>query len=111
MAEERKRIYLNVPPEYEFKLLTALAFFLGRPVATQAAAVLGMYLRQSEPRIMAQVRFYGRKLGIDEYELLDLIFSDPDKVTELLAQAGAGRLEKIHEGDAPDIYGEVDQPE
>ncbi|MGP1386311.1 MAG: hypothetical protein ACTS2F_22315 [Thainema sp.] len=83
-------IQVHLLPEYEKKLLTALSFFLGRPASTQALACLSMYLRQSEPRVMSQVRYYAHKISkqsgqqLTEYELLDLIFSDPDRVSALL---------------------------
>ena len=81
---------MNAPPEYEMKLLTALSFFLGRKASTQALACLSMYLRQSEPRIMSQVRYYAHKINrqsgktLTEYDLLDLIFEDPEQVTRLM---------------------------
>jgi len=59
---ERKRIYLNSLPDYEMKLLSALAFFLDRKVSTQAAAALAMYLRQSHDRIMNQTEYYANKI-------------------------------------------------
>lgn len=87
---ERKRLYLNAPPEYEMKLLTALSYFLGRKASTQALACLSMYLRQSEPRIMSQVRYYAHKVSkqtgktVSEYELLDLIYETPEQVDKML---------------------------
>lgn len=89
--EESKGIHINVPPEYEMKLLTALAYFLGRKVSAQAGACLSMYLRQSEPRIMSQVRYYAHRAGLHEYDLLDLISQDPAQVDALLQKAG-----KVH---------------
>lgn len=89
-SSQPEKLHLNPPPEYEFKLLTALSFFLGRPVTAQALACLSMYLRQSEPRIMAQVKYYANKISkqtgqsIDEYDLLDLIFAHPDQAKDLL---------------------------
>ena len=83
-------IQVSMLPEYEKKLLTALSFFLGRPASTQALACLSMYLRQSEPRVMSQVRYYAHKISkqsgqqLTEYELLDLIFANPEQVTALL---------------------------
>lgn len=99
-ANNSQKLEINTPPEYEMKLLTALSFFLGRNVTTQAVACLSMYLRQSEPRIMSQVRYYASKISrktgrkIDEYELLDLIFDDIDAVTELLID-----LDVVHQAD------------
>lgn len=83
-------IQVSMLPEYEKKLLMALSFFLGRPASTQALACLSMYLRQSEPRVMSQVRYYAHKISkqsgqqLTEYELLDLIFADPERVAALL---------------------------
>lgn len=82
------------------RLLTALAYFLGRKVNAQASACLSMYLRQSEPRIMSQVRYYAHRCGIHEYDLLDLIFKHPERVDELLRDAG-----KVHQsGDRADVF-------
>jgi hypothetical protein len=89
-----RQLHLNAPPEYEMKLLTALSFFLGRKVTSQALACLSMYLRQSEPRIMSQVRYYAHKASkasgqeINEYEMLDLIFEDPERAASLLQGLG-----------------------
>ncbi|MGQ4646314.1 hypothetical protein [Lyngbya aestuarii] len=97
MSEVRKQICINVPPEYELKLLTALAYFLGRKVSAQALACLSMYLRQSEPRIMAQLGYYAHKASqvkgttISEYELLDLIYESPETADQLLKNTG-----KVH---------------
>ena len=65
--------------------LNALAFFLGRDTDAQARACLCMYLRQSEPRIMAQVKYYAHRLStewgreVSEYDMLDLIATNPEK--------------------------------
>lgn len=106
MTEDRKQISINVPPEYELKLLTALAYFLGRKVSAQASACLSMYLRQSEPRIMAQLRYYAHKASrlqdttVSEYELLDLIYESPEKVEELFKDTG-----KVHQLDeSQDVF-------
>ena len=97
---QRSPITINVPPEYEFKLLTALAYFLGRTVAAQALACLSMYLRQSEPRIMSQVRYYAHRLKMNEYDLLDLIYKHPEQVDALLKNSG-----KVHQpGDLNDVF-------
>lgn len=89
-SQDIQPIQVHLLPEYEKKLLMALSFFLGRPASTQALACLSMYLRQSEPRVMSQVRYYAHKISkqsgqqLTEYELLDLIFADPDQVSALL---------------------------
>jgi hypothetical protein len=102
MAEpvEQQGIWIKYPPEYEMKLLTALAYFLGREINTQALACLSMYLRQSEPRIMAQVKYYAYKLGMHEYDLLDLISENPESLAALLKQAGT-----VHaDDDTADVF-------
>ena len=92
-------------PEYESHLLAALAYFLGRDPEAQARACLCMYLRQAEPRIMAQVRFYAHRLAaqtgrsIDEYELLDLIMRSPDQVTAAFPHLGA-----VHQPEDQDVF-------
>ncbi|MGI0487816.1 hypothetical protein ACN4EK_20440 [Pantanalinema rosaneae CENA516] len=105
MAEpsERKRIYINALPEYEMKLLSALSFFLGRKVSTQAAAALAMYIRQSHDRILSQVEFYAHKAGMNKWDLLNLISDNPQRAEELLKETG----EKIHTNE-PDIFSEED---
>lgn len=94
----------NSLPEYERKLLLALAFFLGREVTAQAVACLSMYLRQSEPRIMAQVKYYAHKAAqqngqtVSEYDLLDLIAADPETVTALIKPG------VVHTPGQPDVF-------
>lgn len=92
-------IQINLPPEYEMKLLTALSYFLGRSVSAQALACLCMYLRQSEPRIMSQVRYYAHRLNLHEYDLLDLISENPEAIDRLLKDAG-----KVHTAAEPDVF-------
>lgn len=89
---ERKRIHLNAPPEYEMKLLTALATFLGRKVATQAAAALAMYLRQSHDRILSQCEYYGNKWGMSKWEVLDLCYNEPEQVKQLMENGGTSTV-------------------
>lgn len=97
-------IDLSTLPEYESKLLLALAFFLGRDVTPQARACLSMYLRQSEPRIMAQVEYYAHQASkaagahIDKYEFLDLIFESPDRASTLT------QTQPVHLDDEADIF-------
>jgi hypothetical protein len=92
-------------PDYENRLLGALAFFLGRDVDAQARACLCMYLRQSEPRIMAQVKYYAHRLSaawgreVSEYELLELIAGQPEKVTQALPN-----LAGVHRPDEVDVF-------
>lgn len=92
-------------PEYESHLLTALAFFLGRDATSQAKACLCMYLRQSEPRIMAQLRYYAHKASrltgqsLSEYDLLDWIERSPQEVAALLADSPG-----VHTDQPPDVF-------
>ncbi len=82
--EKRTQLFINTPPEYEMKLLNAMAFFLGRNVEAQATAALAMYLRQNCDRLLTQCEFYARKANLDKYELLDLITEDRDRAVLLL---------------------------
>ncbi|MBW4481725.1 MAG: hypothetical protein KME14_04195 [Tildeniella torsiva UHER 1998/13D] len=92
-------------PDYERDLLAALAYFLGRDPDAQARACLCMYLRQAEPRIMAQVRYYAHRLSaqtgqpLDPYELLAMISQSPDAVTALLPDLG-----QVHDAEQPDVF-------
>jgi hypothetical protein len=96
----RKRIHLNALPEYEMKLLVALAAFLGRKTTSQASAALAMYLRQSADRILNQCRYYAHQWGMaNEWEVLDFIYRNPDKAKEMIEQAG-----KVHQPDEQDVF-------
>jgi hypothetical protein len=92
-------------PDYERHLLAALAYFLGRDPEAQARACLCMYLRQAEPRIMAQVRFYAHQLTtqtgtpMDTYDLLALIAQSPEQVTALLPDLG-----RVHDAAQADVF-------
>ena len=92
-------------PDYEGRLLAALAYFLGRDPEAQARACLCMYLRQAEPRIMAQVRYYAHRLmdqtgqPVDAYDLLDQIAQSPETVTAALPHLG-----QVHDPAQPDIF-------
>jgi len=92
-------------PDYESRLLNALAFFLGRDTDAQARACLCMYLRQSEPRIMAQVKYYAHRLStewgreVSEYDMLDLIATNPEKVIQALPNLGG-----VHRPDEVDVF-------
>jgi len=103
---ERKRIYINALPEYEMKLLTALSFFLGRKVSTQAAAALAMYVRQSHDRILTQTEYYAHRAGMNKWDFFDLIFENPQKAEELMRGTGA----KIHAEDT-DVFSSDDEDE
>jgi hypothetical protein len=92
-------------PDYEQRLLTALAYFLGRDVEAQAKACLCMYLRQAEPRIMAQVNYYAHRFSqatghpISGYDLLDLITQSPETVHQALPDLG-----RVHAAEAADVF-------
>ncbi|NEQ96680.1 MAG: hypothetical protein F6K30_08150 [Cyanothece sp. SIO2G6] len=93
------KLTINCPPEYEYKLLAALACFLNRPIETQATAALSMYLRQGHDRIMPQVRYYAHKAEMSEYELLDKIAADPQWVYDNVVQGNP-----IHPSDESDVF-------
>ncbi|WP_035985428.1 hypothetical protein [Leptolyngbya sp. KIOST-1] len=92
-------------PDYESHLLAAMAFFLGRDPEAQARACLCMYLRQAEPRIMAQVRYYAHQIStqtgqpLDAYDLLQRIFDSPEAVAAALPHLG-----RVHDNDQPDVF-------
>lgn len=92
-------------PDYEKRLLTALAYFLGRDPDDQAKACLCMYLRQAEPRIMAQVNYYAHRFSqatgqpTSGYELLDLLTQSPERVHEVLPHLG-----RVHDAEAEDVF-------
>lgn len=98
-------------PDYEQRLLTALAYFLGRDLDSQAKACLCMYLRQAEPRIMAQVNYYAHRFSqatgqpTSGYELLDLISQSPQVVTQALPDLG-----HVHAIDQVDVFTGPSQP-
>jgi hypothetical protein len=82
---------LNLPPlaPYEDRLLSALAFFRSqRDRTNQAHHCLSMYLRQSESRVMSEVGFYARRLGMSADDLMELIYTQPEvadlKIQEVL---------------------------
>lgn len=100
-------------PDYEQRLLTALAYFLGRDVDSQARACLCMYLRQAEPRIMAQVNYYAHRFSqatgqpTSGYELLDLLTQSPEVVSQALPDLG-----RVHAAESADVFSDprVDYP-
>ncbi|MDB9493144.1 hypothetical protein PN441_04300 [Spirulina major CS-329] len=80
-------LHLDPLAPYEDRLLAALAFFrFQRNGASQARHCLSMYLRQGEGRIMQEVRFYARQLGMEAEELIELIYHDSDRASQLLQQ-------------------------
>jgi hypothetical protein len=92
-------------PDYERHLLMALAVFLGRDPEAQARACLCMYLRQAEPRIMAQVNYYAHRYGvvtgeaINGYDLLALMAHSPQALRQVLPDLG-----QVHRAEQPDIF-------
>lgn len=74
---------------YEDMLLHALAFFrTNRSTETQAHHCLSMYLRQGEARVMGEVGFYARLLGMEPFELLQLIYQNPEMAIARLSEYG-----------------------
>ncbi len=92
-------------PDYESRLLTALAYFLGRDPEAQARACLCMYLRQAEPRIMAQVNYYAHRVSqatgqtMSGYELLDMIAQAPEELSQILPNLG-----QVHDPRLVDVF-------
>lgn len=77
-------LHLPPLPPYENALLSSLAFFRKQERTTQALNCLAMYLRQSEARVMGEIRFYAEQLNIEPEALLMLIHRDPEQVEVLL---------------------------
>ncbi|NET59416.1 MAG: hypothetical protein F6K47_25720 [Symploca sp. SIO2E6] len=99
MPEQPQGLNLRPLAPYEDRLLAALAFFrTQRKTITQAHHCLSMYLRQSESRIMTEVDFYARLSGLNKFELLELIYNDPDQAETLIEQAaGVGVKDTFEE--------------
>lgn len=98
----KKPAPLNLPPlaPYEEMLLHALAFFrTNRSVETQAHHCLSMYLRQGEARVMGEVGFYARLVGLEPFELLQLIYTEPERAIALLSEYG--EIAPVAEGQPP----------
>lgn len=79
-------------PAYEDALLSALAFFRQQPRETQALNCLAMYLRQSEGRVMSELKFYASFADLEPQELLMLIYTQPAQA-EVLLQGCLTRLD------------------
>ncbi|MDX2239719.1 MAG: hypothetical protein NW224_03445 [Leptolyngbyaceae cyanobacterium bins.302] len=99
---DRKAMTINALPEYEMKLLTALSFFLGRSVSSQATAALAMYVRQSHDRILTQTEYYAHRAGMNKWDFFDLIYENPQKAQELMQGTGA----KIH-AEESDVFSDL----
>jgi hypothetical protein len=84
--ETGEPLQLPALPPYESSLLSSLAFFRKQTPTTQALNCLTMYLRQSETRVMSEIRFYAKLVNLDPEELLLLIHQNP-KQAEALLQA------------------------
>ncbi|MGB2924743.1 MAG: hypothetical protein WBB82_05545 [Limnothrix sp.] len=82
-------LHLRSLAPYEDRLLHALAFFrTNRSVETQAHHCLSMYLRQGEARVMGEVGFYAGLVGMEAAELLQLIYTDPERAIALISEYG-----------------------
>ncbi|MDB9518787.1 hypothetical protein PN466_17710 [Roseofilum reptotaenium CS-1145] len=91
---------LNIRPlaPYEDRLLNALAFFrTQRQPENQAHHCLSMYLRQSEARIMGEVGFYARLVGMEPWEFLELLYQDGDRAEALIQEATGSGVKETFE--------------
>lgn len=77
-------LHLPPLPLYENALLSSLAFFRKQERTTQALNCLAMYLRQSEARVLGEIRFYANLLNMEPDELLMLIHQHPEQADALL---------------------------
>lgn len=84
--EAGEPLHLPPLPPYESALLASLAFFRQQPRETQALNCLGMYLRQSEARVLGEIRFYASLLQLEPEALLTLIAQEPEQAEALLRQ-------------------------
>jgi len=84
--ETGEPLHLPPLPPYESSLLASLAFFRKQPRETQALNCLAMYLRQSEARVLGEIRFYARLLNLEPETLLMLIDQEPERAESLLQQ-------------------------
>lgn len=107
-STEPKRLHLRPLAPYEDRLLAALSYFrTQRKRTTQAHHCLSMYLRQSETRIMGEVGFYADSCGLSRRDFLELIYTDPDKVDQLISEAMKGGVSPVADLD-PDRHDAVD---
>ncbi|MCU0523832.1 MAG: hypothetical protein MUF72_03295 [Elainella sp. Prado103] len=82
--ETGEPLHLPALPPYESALLSSLAFFRQQERTTQALNCLTMYLRQSETRVMGEIRFYAGLLHMEPEALLMLIDQDPQQAAQLI---------------------------
>ena len=85
--EAGEPLHLPPLPPYEAALLASLAFFRKQPRETQALNCLAMYLRQSEPRVLSEIRFYASLLNLEPEALLTLIYQEPERAAAPVAGA------------------------
>jgi hypothetical protein len=90
-------LHLTPLPAYEDALLSSLTFFRKTQRIAQARNCLTMYLRQSEARVMGEVQFYARSVGMEPQELLMLIHADPQRAAALLGMEGARNLSDLQD--------------
>ena len=96
------RLHMKPLALYEDMLLNCLAFFrTNRRPTVQAHHCLSMYLRQSEGRIKSEVSFYANLLDLSTDELMQLIYTDPDKAKNLIDEIGV--ISPVGDDDPDDI--------
>ncbi|XPM54453.2 MAG: hypothetical protein EDM05_042065 [Leptolyngbya sp. IPPAS B-1204] len=77
-----RSIYLPAPIRKCSALIPGL--FRQQERTTQALNCLAMYLRQSEARVLGEIRFYAKLVNLESDELLMLIHQHPDQAEALL---------------------------
>ncbi|MFB2832962.1 hypothetical protein [Floridanema evergladense] len=100
-----KRLHLRPLAPYEDRLLACLSFFRTKRQRTvQAHHCLSMYLRQSDSRILGEVGFYARRIGISVDELMELIYADPDKAQQLIDQHFSTKINEVFDAEGGDPH-------
>lgn len=92
---------LSALPVYEDVLLSSLAFFRSQPRETQALNCLAMYLRQSEARVMGEIKFYAQMIEMEPDELLLLIHTHPEQAEDLLRNQLQNRFDRPQSVESP----------
>jgi hypothetical protein len=59
-----------------------------------------MYLRQSESRVMSEVGFYARRLGMSPDELMELIYTQPEVVDRKIQEVLGIKPSDVFESDS-----------